>query len=214
MGEHWVKEHPRVSKNGVKTSVEAHCRKSPKGKDVIYPEEIIHIAQTHFSNLKDLPSEKSLGFPNGNTFNLIIAGWCTYWNEVLKPKHKLDPNIVKILIATESGFSPEPSVSKTHKAIGLMQIMPQTIKYLSSKEKELQDHFIEIDEESVRDPVVNIAAGTRWLFRKFELTERKLKRVPTWKEVLFDYKGITNDDSKDAIKIRASIDKYLKELKL
>jgi len=96
----------------------------------------------------------------------------------------------------------------------LMQIMPQTIKYLSSKEKELQDHFIEIDEESVRDPVVNIAAGTRWLFRKFELTERKLKRVPTWKEVLFDYKGITNDDSKDAIKIRASIDKYLKELKL
>lgn len=213
-GEHWVDEHPRVTKKGSKTIVDGHCRANPKGKDVIKAEELIEIAKRHFKHVKVRPLNNSLKFPKGNSFDDAIGGWCEYWNEVLKPKKRLDPNIVKVLIATESGFEPEPIVPKDHEAIGIMQIMPKTIKYLGPNGKELNDHFVEIDAESAKNPIVNIAAGIRWLFRKYELTEHKLKREPTWKEVLYDYKGITNDKSQKAGEIRESLDKYLKELKL
>jgi hypothetical protein len=187
-GEHWVSEHPRVSKSGARTIVDGHCRKNIKNKDVIYAEELIEIAKRHFKNTKVKPLSNSLGFPDGNSFDELIGGWCEYWNDTLKPKIKLDPNIVKVLIATESGFVPRPIVPKGHTAIGLLQLMPKTIKYLSSRSKELKDHYVEIDEKTAEDPVVNIAAGIRWLFRKYELTEKKLKRPPSWTEVLYDYK--------------------------
>jgi hypothetical protein len=199
LGEHWVDEH---------------CRKNPKGKDVIRAEELIEIAKRHFKNVKVRPLNNNLKFPNGNSFDEAIGGWCQYWNEVLKPKKKLDPNIVKVLIATESGFEPDPIFPKGHEAIGIMQIMPKTIKYLSSNSKELKDHFVELDANTAKDPVINIAAGVRWLFRKYELTEQKLKREPSWPEVLYDYKSITNDKSKNAKEIRDSLDKYMKELKI
>lgn len=213
-GEHWVDEHPRVSKKGSKTIVDGHCRKNPKGKDIIRAEELIEIAKRHFMHVKVQPLNNSLKFPKGNSFDATIGGWCEYWNEVLKPKKRLDPNIVKVLIATESGFEPEPIVPKDHKAIGIMQIMPETVKYLSSNGKELKDHFVEIDIESARDPIVNIAAGIRWLFRKYELTEHKLKREPSWQEVLYDYKGITGDKSRKARDIKEILDNYMKELKI
>lgn len=214
IGEHWVKEHLRVSKKGVQASVDGHCRKNPNGKDTIRAEELVEISKKHFSNLKNLPSDNDLSFPNGNKYNDLIAGWCTYWNEVLQPKVKIDPNIVKVLIATESGFEVEPKVGKTHKAIGIMQLMPETLEYLSSESKELKDHFVEVDENSVKDPIVNIAAGVRWLFRKYELTKVKLKREPTWKEVLFDYKGITGKKSTYSEQMRKILEKYLKVLDL
>lgn len=213
IGEHWVKEHSRVSKKGAKALVDGHCRKNPKGKDIIHSDELIQIAKKHFKDLKNTPANNPLGFPKGNLFDNVIGGWCEYWNAILKPKQKIDPNIVKVLIASESGFEPEPIVPKDHQAIGIMQIMPQTIKYLSSSSKELKNHFVEIDSETARDPVVNIAAGIRWLFRKYELTESKLKKEPSWVEVLYDYKGITNDKSKRAKDIRDILDKHLKELK-
>lgn len=213
-GEHWVKEHPRISKKGSKTIVDSHCRKNPKGKDIIRAEELIEIAKRHFKNVKVRPLSNSLKFPKGNSFDEVIGGWCEYWNEVLKPKKRLDPNIVKVLIATESGFEPDPIVPKEHEAIGIMQIMPKTIKYLGSSSKELKDHFVEIDSNSAKDPIVNIAAGIRWLFRKYELTEHKLKREPSWQEVLYDYKGITDDKSKKAREIKESLDMYMKELKI
>lgn len=214
VGEHWVKEHPRLSKNKVETSVDGHCRKNPSGKDVIKAEELLEIASKHFSKVKDLPSNNDLGFPNGNMFNVVIAGWCTYWNEVLKTEIKINPDLVKALIATESGFEPEPKVSKTHRAIGIMQLMPETLNLLGPDGKELKDHFVDIDEKMARDPVVNIAAGIRWLFRKYELTRLKLKREPTWREVLYDYKGITGSKSAYSNRMRKILDKYLKETDL
>ena len=212
MGEHWVKEFPRKIKNGT-TSVEGHCRNNPKSKNVIGSDEILKISNIHFENLKILPSTNNLQFPKGNDYDLIIAGWCQYWNETLKPEIELNPNIVKVLIATESGFNPEPKVTKDHKAIGIMQLMPETIKYLSPSGKELKDHFLIINLEEAKNPITNIASGIRWLFRKYELTKLKLKRPPTWDEVLLDYKGVLTDKSKNANKIRNTIEKYLKEIK-
>lgn len=212
IGEHWVKEHPRKTDSG-KTSVEGHCRKNPKNKDVIKSAELLKIAEEHFKNLSTMPNPKDLKFPNGNKYDSIIAGWCQYWNETLEPKTPLDPNTVKALIATESGFEPEPAGPPGHMAIGIMQLMPQTIKYLSVNSKELRNHYIEITSIDANDPVINIAAGTRWLFRKYELTKHKLNREPTWQEVLLDYKGILNDNSEIAVRINKKLEKYLKDLK-
>lgn len=211
-GHHWVVEHPRKTDSG-KTSVEGHCRKNPKNKDMLDPQEILQIAQQHFKSLKVMPSPNDLKFPEGNKYDSIIAGWCQYWNEVMSPETLIHPNIVKALIATESGFSSEPIGAKGHKAIGIMQLMPQTLKYLSLSGKEINNHFIELSTEDAKNPVVNIAAGTRWLFRKYELTKYKLKRSPTWLEVLLDYKGILNDDSKKALEIKENLTQYLKDLK-
>ena len=60
---------------------------------------------------------------------------------------------------------------KFHKAIGLMQIMPETVGHLGSRSKDIKDHFIEISLEDARDPSVAIAAATRWLFRKHRLVK-------------------------------------------
>lgn len=212
VGEHWVSEHNRTSKNGVVTIVDGHCRKSPGGKDIIKAEELDEIAKKHFKNLKTKVSENALQFKDGNSYNEIISGWCDYWNEVLEAKVKIHPNIVKALIASESGFDNNPKAPIGHKAIGLMQIMPETIVYLGVNGKELKDHFLEIKEDDVKNPNINIAAGIRWLFRKYELTEKKLKRVPTWKEVLYDYKGFTKSKTKLAQTAKSSLTKYLEEL--
>jgi hypothetical protein len=211
LGEHWVKEFPRKTSSGT-TSVEGHCRKNPKNKDVISADELLHIANTHFKNLEMLPSNNDLKFPKGNDYNLIIAGWCQYWNETLKPETKIHPNIVKALIATESGFDPAPKVSKGHKAIGIMQLMPETLKYLSPSGKELKNLFLYVDSEEAQNPIVNISAGVRWLFRKYELTKLKLKRSPTWEEVLLDYKGVLTDESLKAKEIRDHVVKYMRAL--
>jgi hypothetical protein len=212
IGEHWVKEFPRKISKGT-TSVEGHCRKNPKNKDVIGAEEIVTISNMHFKDLKELPTSDDLKFPNGNDFDLIIAGWCQYWNETLKPELKIHPNIVKALIATESGFEANPKVPKDHKAIGIMQLMPETLKYLSPTGKELKNHFLYVNSEEAQNPIINISSGIRWLFRKYELTRFKLKRSPTWKEVLLDYKGVLIDDSPKAKQIRNNIENYLRLLK-
>ena len=212
VGEHWVKEHPRKTDSG-ETSVEGHCRKNPKNKDVIKSAELLKIAEEHFKNLSIMPSPKDLKFPNGNKYDSIIAGWCQYWNETLNPKNPLHPNTVKALIASESGFEPEPVGPPGHVAIGIMQLMPQTLKYISVNSKELKNHFIEINPDNAKDPVINIAVGTRWLFRKYELTKHKLNKEPTWIEVLLDYKGILNDNSDIAVKINKKLEEYLKDLK-
>ena len=110
---------------------------------------------------------------NGNKYNDLISGWSAYWNEMLKPEIPLHPNYVKALMATESSFNESPpSPTKDHKAIGLMQIMPETVGHLGFRSKDIKDHFIEISLEDARDPSVAIAAATRWLFRKHRLVVR------------------------------------------
>jgi hypothetical protein len=212
IGEHWVNEHPRITSKG-ETSIEGHCRKNSNKKNIIKADELLAIANQHFKNLEIMPTPNNLKFPEGNEYDGIIAGWCKYWNDNLNPKNKIHPNIVKVLIATESGFKKEPTVQKDHKAIGIMQIMPETLVYLSAKSKELKDHHMDIDSNEAKNPTINIASGIRWLFRKYELTKHKLKREPSWREVLMDYKGVLTDDSSTALKIKNSIDRYLGELK-
>src|SRR4051812_44671258 len=71
----------------------------------------------HFKNLENGPNPDSLGFPQGAGYDLFIAGWTKYWNDILQFDMPLDPNVVKALIASESGFIPSTNIPKEALAL-------------------------------------------------------------------------------------------------
>ncbi len=89
--------------------------------------------------------------------------------------HLKEGDQVKALIMTESSFRPKKNnrLNEKRTAYGLMQIMTQTMKYLGGYRKELRNHLLQIDLKDINDPVLNIAAGVRWLFRKKEITDAR-----------------------------------------
>lgn len=197
MGEHWVRENTRRVKPSKKhpfertTSVAGHCRDNPSGKDQLYSDEMEEIADYRFGDLKGGPCPLELGFgADGTRYDSLIRGWTKYWNEVLKSKPSLDPNLVKALIASESGFDSKSDNKKKGKgrARGLMQVTDETLEILAKEKGELKDHLINVDQEDIYDPNFNICAGIRWLFHKRNLVSAKLGRKATWEEAVAGYK--------------------------
>jgi hypothetical protein len=214
LGKSWVTRHPKHLKSGTITDHDGHCRLNHKGRDILHADEIRRIPTLEiFKNASVKASTDKLGFvDDANKYNELINGWCAYWNEILKPDIPLHPNYIKALMATESGFSEDPFTrNKNHKAIGLMQIMPETIGYLSTNSKDIKDHFIEMDKEDAKDPSVAIAASTRWLFRKHRLAKGKNKNS-TWMDALEEYKGISKQKGLDSDKIRNDLNKFFNDL--
>jgi len=89
-----------------------------------------------------------------------------YEKEIVKysKEYDLEPEFVASVINTESAFNPD--VVSTSGAMGLMQIMPSTAKYISNLmgEKEFRT-------EALFDPDTNINYGCyylRYLISKFE----------------------------------------------
>jgi len=200
LGESWTRTHPLTvpaSEKGPewKTIRRGHCRNNKSGRNICTTDELREIALLHFKDLLNdpnaMPIPDSLDFPNGNKYDLGIAGWTKFWNEILNPRKPLAPDFVKALIATESGFNiPKDVQSNIGPARGLIQITEQTRKILQNPKGELKDHLIEMTIEESRDPEVNIAAGTRWLYHKKHLATLRLKREATWEEAVAEYKGI------------------------
>lgn len=97
LGEHWVKEHPRnvpVSEknpDGI-TIVDGHCRTNLSRHEIFVVDEIYEISAQHFKSLKNKPKADAMGFPKGNDYDDLIAGWTQFWNEIFKPKVPLDPD--------------------------------------------------------------------------------------------------------------------------
>lgn len=219
IGEHWTRVHPYHVKSGKVAIQSGHCKRNPSGKDIIKKDEIELIPTLEiFKKEKRKIVVSDLGFKNGNDYNELIAGWVAYWNDVFQPTNALDPNYVKILIATESGFREKIITPNKNKkignAIGISQITEATLRVLRDKKGELKDHYIEISKDEALDPNQNISGSVRWLFRKYETAKKRLKKEPSWEEVLWEYKGITTDKSKKAIEIKTKIKKYLKEFNL
>lgn len=221
-GEHWVKTHPlhvppsKTRPEGSITTRHEHCARNPSGKDQLYPEEIQEIANQNFSNLKDRPCPLSLIFGvDGNKFDDSIAGWVQYWNIVLKPDEPLDPNLVKALIASESGFNPNALANKknSNSARGLMQITNESRKLLGGDHGDLKDHIISVTKAELNDPNINICAGVRWLFEKRRLLSARLKKSATWEETIWDYKAIKQAKTKKkAEDIKSEFNKFYEEL--
>ncbi|HXH30826.1 MAG TPA: transglycosylase SLT domain-containing protein [Bacteriovoracaceae bacterium] len=221
VGEHWVRTHPLTvpasGKGPARETVrQGHCHSNPKGKSEFYTsDELREIAEIHFKTLisdpEAMPIPDSLDYPNGNKYDLLIAGWTKFWNEILKPDDPPTPDFIKALIATESSFElVKDQKSNDGLARGLIQVTDSTRKILQDLKGELRNHHIELNIDESRDPVTNIAAGIRWLHHKKFLAENRLKRKITWEEAAAEYKGIFNDIGKD--KKTDDIMKKLKEI--
>jgi hypothetical protein len=221
-GEHWVRTHPlhvppsKIHPEGSITTRNEHCAKNPSGKDQLYPEEIHEIANQNFSNLKNKPCPLGLGFgEDGSQYDKLIAGWVQYWNDVLKPDEPLDPNLVKALIASESGFNPNELAKKSdsNSARGLMQITNGSRKILNGYHGDLKDHLITATKTELNDPNINICAGVRWLFEKRRLLSNHLKKPASWTETVWEYKGAKLAKTKeDAEKMKRIFNDFYKEL--
>jgi hypothetical protein len=193
--QHWVIEHPKTVEPSDehpdgKTDVVGHCARNPSHKDELYPKEIREITE-HFKNLENVPNPNSLGFRDGALYDLLIAGWTQYWNDILKPDSPLDPNVVKALIASESSFIPSKTTptGKGNWARGLMQVIDQSRQILEDQDGEIQDHFIHLTEAEALDPALNICAGVRWLFQKRKLAEAHYGEEVDWDKVIYFYKA-------------------------
>lgn len=204
-GEHWVRTHPmhvppsKTHPEGSVTTRREHCARNPSGKDQLYPEEIQEIAAQNFSRLKNKPCSLPSKFGSqGSKYDNFIAGWVQYWNDVLKPDEPLDPNLVKALIASESGFDPNKLANKknSNSARGLMQITNDTRKLLDGFHGDLSDHLITATKAELNDPNINICAGVRWLFEKRRQASFHLKRSVSWAETVWEYKGVKRAKTK------------------
>lgn len=198
VGEHWVRSHPlhipssKKNPAGSITIRQGHCARNPTGKDQLYPDEIQEIAKRNFADVKEIPCSLDLGFKDiGSKYDDLIAVWTKYWNEVLQPKTPLNPNIVKALIASESGFVSDrlANSENSNSARGLMQILNSARKTLGDEKGELQDHFLTVSKSELNEPGINICAGIRWLFQKQKLASSYLERDASWEEAIMNYKG-------------------------
>ncbi len=221
IGEHWVRRHPKHLGSGKVTDHDGHCRKNKKSKSEFYhADELKLIAEAHFDSLRSdfniMPVPHPWNFKNGNKYDLLIAGWTKFWNEVLKPEDPLSPDFVKALIATESSFSlVKDQSSSDGPARGLIQITDSTRKILQDLNGELRDHHIKLTVEESRDPGTNIGAGIRWLHYKKLYAKRILKREATWEEAVIFYKGLHGQIGKIKVadRIIREIRGYHQELK-
>ncbi len=214
-GEHWVRRHDR-HRNTIE-DVDGHCRKNPSKKDLLKNDEIQLIAEhTLFKNPLMKVSSNNLDEDDGNKYDDLISGWTAYWNDIFKTDPPLHPNYVKVLMKTESSFNEKSINPKNSKkngpARGLMQITERTQRQLSGLEKELNNHFVIIEGDEIWNPNINIAAGVRWLFRKREILKAKLKRDPSWREVLMEYKGKTGSKTEETKRVRLQLEQYLNQL--
>jgi hypothetical protein len=231
IGQHWRRTHsmqvPISEKNPSGITIRhVGCCNNPKRKnkktfkDILHPEEIHQIAENYFKNLTGLPvAGKLKEFENADNYDEFIRGWTKYWNEVFKPEDLLDPDLVKALIASESGFNlkpKEPNAGAAGKARGLIQLTDQAVEALANPKGELVDHLVLISQAEITDPNVVICAGIRWLFQKRKLASNKLKRQATWEETVAEYKnylkGIISERDKDP-KGMHPFKKLLRELK-
>lgn len=189
IGQHWVRRHDRRKDISAIEDVDGHCRRNPSGKDWLKTEEMVRISQMDI--FKTVPQLLKFEDPDWNAYDGLIAGWTAYWNSMIPSERALDPNIVKLLIASESSFRPfVQNVSRQGAVRGLGQITESTWKIMKNPKGELKDHFIDVSWDDLNDPSINIATLIRWMIRKRTVARSRLKREPTDREVLLCYKGV------------------------
>ncbi|MCX6110187.1 MAG: lytic transglycosylase domain-containing protein [Proteobacteria bacterium] len=109
-----------------------------------------------------------------NELDQVIEFWLEYWqSQGLEFPPGMNALVVKALIAVESGFNASRVAGPTGGR-GLMQMLKGSIRTLRGvKDKygyrEIKNQCMVISPDEVLNPVINIAAGTRWLAHKYAL---------------------------------------------
>lgn len=179
-GSHVVERQARVSKNGIKYFVKAHIRKNPGKKMVLLPENLLYL---YWHGDQDYPIlGKVKGYGEVSEIDSVIQFWLSFWrDEGLKFPEDLDPFLIKTIIAIESRFIPAAKTKDPRSsATGLMQVTNRTRKDLSGKSEDsqynLRDNFLDLEMSDLIDPVINIAAGIRWLSFKYTKPKKGAKK--------------------------------------
>lgn len=178
IGYHIVKGHRRTCASGTKTWVDTHIRKN-RGKHTMYlAENLLFLYWTREKKYEKLKAIK--GYPGYHELDSIIQFWLEYWGNKFKKFPKVDPLLIKALIAKESSFNPKADPKVSHSsAYGLMQVVDTTRKALTGKIKSsVTRNFITVSRKNLENPVINIAVGVRWLVVKyFNAYKRKGNKV-------------------------------------
>ncbi len=212
-----VRTHPRQVRVSLKnpdgiTIVDRHPRRVHGPS--LSAEDILQITQTRNRKGIVYPVNDDLTFPDGNKYDDLIAIWVDYFSEVFgvtPPVAPLDPDLIKALIASESGFKKSP---KNPKAIGIAQITPATLGALLDPEGEVKDFIFKgIRQKDLKDPEIAIPMGIRWIFRKKRLASGKLGRTPTADEIILEYKGLLKSTTGYQEKALANFRKNYAKLK-
>lgn len=131
---------------------------------------------------------KLTDYRDADKYDDAIAVWTDYFNQKFNADPPLDPDVVKALIASESGFRADPRENK--KAFGITQITPSTLKIVQDPKGEAKEFiFNKIRQKDLKDPNIAIPMGVRWLFRKRATALNRLKRAPTHEELILEYKA-------------------------
>lgn len=138
--------------------------------------------------------DKLKEYKDADKYDDVITVWTDYFNKKFNAEPPLDPDVVKALIASESGFRIDPRENK--KAFGITQITPSTLKIVQNSKGEAKDFiFNKIRQKDLKDPNIAIPMGVRWLFRKRATAMNQLKRAPDHEELILEYKGLLKSDS-------------------
>lgn len=187
-----VREHPRkvpISKKnptGV-TVVDQHPRRLPG--TFIDPQELQTIFKNYSRKKLKYPKTKKLDYDDSDKYDELIAVWTDYFNKKFSSQTPIDPDVVKALIGSESGFriAPEENII----AIGIAQVTKKTLSALQDPKGEVKEFiFSKFKQKDLENPEIAIPMAIRWLFRKKEIATKKLKREPDVEEIILEYKGL------------------------
>lgn len=187
-----VKEHSRkvaVSKKNPEgvTIVDEHSRRLPG--TYLDIKEIEKILKNY--NLTHLiyPATGKLSeYSDADKYDNLIAIWTDYFNKKFPSDALLDPDVIKALIGSESGFELDPV---NPGAVGVAQITKQTFKALQDTKGEVKDFiFKNFTPKDLKEPIVAIPMAIRWIFRKKRLAEGKIGKEPNAEEIILEYKGL------------------------
>ena len=177
-GTHHVKSHMRISVEGRRHIVKAHCRTNPRSrKNVLYASNVNYLFKKNKNRFKELKKIKR--YNDHGQYDKLIQFWLDYWDRKKIIDFKIDPILIKAIIAVESSFR-EGVITKeiNSSATGLMQITKTTMGHLAGirnakGEIEVRTHQVSISQEEARIAPANIAAGIRWLLHKIKTSPRR-----------------------------------------
>ncbi|MBM4253673.1 MAG: hypothetical protein FJ146_17030 [Deltaproteobacteria bacterium] len=207
-GYHKVRGYDRTCKSGTKTWVDAHNAKNPTRKAMVYHGPNLLYLFWH-ADLSKFPLVNPVtGFSDFHEIDRVIGFWLAYWqSQGLEYPAGMNSLVVKALIAVESSFNASRVTGQTGGR-GLMQLLKGSVRVLSGINdkngyREVKNQCLAISLDEVLDPIINIAAGTRWLAHKYSLIR------PTPAKTLFNtLKNYNQNNSEGEEYARRILDLY------